>query len=134
MKLIAALCVHLDISHIKPSLQTVLLPLVHLTDPSIPAPHSLDEGFRESYKALVTSSQEILDILQKKLGTTDFVAEVTAAKERVRQRRDQRRVKRKIGAVADPVRFGQEKRRKHDRKREKRKERGHGFQNKRRGW
>ncbi|KAI5306435.1 hypothetical protein KEM56_000935 [Ascosphaera pollenicola] len=134
MKLIAALCSQLDNSQIQSSLQTILLPLIHLTDPSIPAPHSLDEGFREAYKALVSHSQEILDVLQKKFGTTDFVAAMTEAKERVIKRRDERRVKRKIEAISDPVRFGAEKRRRHDRKREKRKEKGHGFQNRRRGW
>lgn len=134
MKLIAALCSHLEVSQIQPSLQTILLPLIHLTDPSIPAPHSLDEGFREAYKALVSHSQEILDVLQKKFGTTEFVAAMTDAKERVIKRRDERRVKRKIEAIADPVKFGADKRRKYDRKREKRKEKGHGFQNRRRGW
>ncbi|KAI5281915.1 U3 snoRNP protein [Ascosphaera aggregata] len=127
MKLIAALCGQLDPSQIKPSLQTILLPLIHLTDPSIPAPHSLDEGFRESYK-------ELLDLLQTKFGTTDFVVEMTIAKERVMKRRDDRRVKRKIEAIVNPVTFEAEKRRKHDRKREKRKEKGREFQGRRRGW
>ncbi|EEP76223.1 conserved hypothetical protein [Uncinocarpus reesii 1704] len=45
MKLIAALCNHLETAQISPSLQSVLLPLLHMTDPSIPAPRSMDEGF-----------------------------------------------------------------------------------------
>ncbi|PGH05011.1 hypothetical protein AJ79_06897 [Helicocarpus griseus UAMH5409] len=134
MKLLAALCTHLDIAQINPSLQTILLPLLHLTDPSIPAPRSLDEQFQITYKSLVSSSQEILDLLQKKLGTTDFVAQMTVARESVKSRREGRRVKRRIEAVADPERFGREKKRKNDRKREKRKERGAEFQDRRRGW
>ncbi|KAI5294427.1 U3 snoRNP protein, partial [Ascosphaera acerosa] len=134
MKLIAALCAQLTSDQLRPSLQTVLRPLILLTDPSIPAPHSLDERFNESYKALVSNCQEILDMLQKKFGTTDFVAEMTIAKERVVARREERRVKRKIEAIADPAKSGAEKRRKHDRKREKRKEKGHSYQDRRRGW
>ncbi|OJD19004.1 hypothetical protein AJ78_01033 [Emergomyces pasteurianus Ep9510] len=134
MKLLAALCTHLDVTQITPCLQTILLPLLHLTDPSIPAPSSLDEQFQTTYKALVSSSQEILDLLQKKLGTTDFVTQMTIARESVKSRREGRRVKRRIEAVADPEKFGREKKRKNDRKREKRKERGTEYQDRRRGW
>ncbi|PGH19224.1 hypothetical protein AJ80_04089 [Polytolypa hystricis UAMH7299] len=134
MKLIAALCTHLEPAQITPSLQTLLLPLLHLTDPSIPAPHSLDEFFEVAYKSLVSSSQEIFDLLQKKLGTTEFVTQINDARAKVMARRDERRVKRKIGAVADPERFGREKRRRNDHKRERRKEKNLGFGGRRRGW
>jgi U3 small nucleolar RNA-associated protein 20 len=134
MKLVAALCNHLDTAQILPSLQGILLPLLHLTDPSIPAPHSSDEGFESTYKSLVQSSQEILDLLQKKMGTSDFVAQISQARETMRTKREERRVKRRIEAVTDPAKAGLEKRRKHDRKRERRKERGHEFRGKRRGW
>ncbi|EEH47586.2 uncharacterized protein PADG_03670 [Paracoccidioides brasiliensis Pb18] len=134
MKLIAALCTHLDVSQITPSLQTILLPLLHFTDPSIPAPRSLNMQFQTTYKSLVSSSQEILDMLQKKLGTTDFVAQIAVARQSVKSRRESRRVKRRIEAVVDPEKFGREKKRKNDRKREKRKERGTEYQERRRGW
>ncbi|KAK2790744.1 U3 snoRNP protein [Onygenales sp. PD_10] len=134
MKLLAALCTHLEISQITPSLQTILLPLLHLTDPSIPAPRSLDEQFQVTYKSLVSSSQEILDLLQKKLGTTDFVTQMAVARESVKTRREGRRVKRRIEAVADPEKFGRQKKRKNDRKREKRKEGGLEYRDRRRGW
>ncbi|EEQ35796.1 U3 snoRNP protein [Microsporum canis] len=124
MKMIAALCSHLDAPTVIPYLQTIFLPLLHLTDPSIPAPRSSDEAFQSTYMSLVTSSQEILDLLQKKLGTTDFVAQMSEARERVKERREGRRVKRRIEAVTAPEKFGRDKKRKHDRKREKRKERG----------
>ncbi|KDB24496.1 hypothetical protein H109_03594 [Trichophyton interdigitale MR816] len=123
MKMIAALCTNIDTSKVVPYLQTILLPLIHLTDTSIPAPRSSDETFTNTYKTLVTSSQEVLDILQKKLGTTDFVAHISEARERVKERREGRRVKRRIEAVTAPEKVGRDKKRKHDRKREKRKER-----------
>ena len=134
MKLVAALCSHLETSQILPSLQTLLLPLLHLTDPSIPPPRSTDEAFESTYKSLIQSSQEILDVLQKKMGTTDFVTQVSQARERMKTRREERRVKRRIEAVADPEQFALDKRRKHERKKEKRKERGHEYRGKRRGW
>lgn len=133
MKLLGALCAHLDVSYINPSLQTILLPLLHLTDSSISAPRSLDETFQTNYKALCSSSQEILDLLQKKLGTTEFVSQMATAQEQVKARRGERKVKRRIEAVADPEKFNQEKKRKHERKRERRKESGHNYQKKRRG-
>jgi len=108
--------------------------LVLLTDPSIPQPRSADQSFESAYKNLVTGSHEILDLLQKKLGTTEFVAQMTVAQENVKARRDGRRVKRRIEAVADPEKFGREKKRKNDRKREKKKEKGLEFRDKRRGW
>lgn len=134
MKLIATLCSQLETAQIMPSLQTLLLPLLHLTDPSIPPPRSSDETFQTAYKGLVQSSHEILDLLQKKLGTTDFVAQVSRVREKVKTRREDRRVKRRIETVADPEKAGLDKRRKHERKREKRKEQGHDFRGKRRGW
>ena len=134
MKLVAALCNHLETAQILPSLQTLLLPLLHLTDPSIPPPRSSDEAFESTYKSLIQSSQEVLDLLQKKLGTTDFVTQVSQAREMMKARREERRVKRRIEAVADPEQFALAKRRKHDRKKEKRKERGHEHRGKRRGW
>lgn len=134
MKLVAALCGHLETAQILPSLQTLLLPLLHLTDPNIPPPRSSDEAFESTYKGLIQSSQEILDLLQKKMGTTDFVTQISQARERMKARREDRRVKRRIEAVADPEKSNLDKRRKHDRKKIKRKEMGHDFRGKRRGW
>ena len=134
MRLLAALCNHLDTQQITPSLQIVLLPLQHLTDPSIPAPRSSDETYLTAHKALVSNSQEILDLLQKKFGTTEYVAQMTIAKERIKERREGRRTKRRIEAVADPEKFGRDKKRKNEKKREKRKEKSLGFRDQRRGW
>lgn len=134
MGLLAALCRHLDTEQIMPSLPVILLPLQHLTDQSIPAPRSSDRDFQEAYKALVSNAHEILDLLQKKLGTTEYVAQMARVQEAIKERREGRRVKRRIEAVADPEKVGREKKRKNDRKREKRKEKGMEYRDKRRGW
>lgn len=134
MALLAAICRHLDPEKIMPSLSVILLPLQHLIDPSIPAPRSSDDGFQAAYKSLVGNGQEILDLLQKKLGTTEYVAQMSQIQEDVKARREERRVKRRIEAVTDPEKFGREKKRKNDRKRVKRKEKGLDFRDRRRGW
>jgi U3 small nucleolar RNA-associated protein 20 len=134
MALLAAICRHLDPEKIMSSLSVILLPLQHLIDPSIPAPRSSDEAFQAAYKSLVENGREILDLLQKKLGTTEYVAQMARIQEDVKSRREERRVKRRIEAVTDPEKFGHEKKRKNDRKRVKRKEKGLEFRDRRRGW
>lgn len=132
--LIAALCRHLDPEQILESLPVLLLPLQHLTDSSIPAPRSSDDAFRESYKGLVSNCHEVLDLLQKKLGTTEYISQMASIQEAIKTRREGRRVKRRIDAVTDPERYGRDKKRKNDRKREKRKEKGAEHRGRRRGW
>lgn len=132
--LLAALIRHLDAEQIFPSLPVILLPLQHLTDPSIPPPRSSDETFQNTYKALISNCHEILDSLQKKLGTTEYINEMTKVQDQIKERREGRRVKRRIEAVADPERFERDKRRKNERKRVKRHEKGLEHRGKRRGW
>ncbi|KAF9888064.1 U3 snoRNP protein [Aspergillus nanangensis] len=132
--LLAALCRHLEAEQIHESLSAILIPLHHFTDPSIPPPRSSDVAFRESYKTLVANCHEVLELIQKKLGTSEYVNEMARVQEIVKQRREGRRVKRRIEAVADPEKFEREKRRRNDRKRDKRKERGMEHRGKRRGW
>ncbi|KAL2810833.1 armadillo-type protein [Aspergillus granulosus] len=132
--LIAALCRHLEPDQIMESLPVILLPLQHLTDASIPAPRSSDEAFRESYKGLVSNGHEVLDLLQKKLGTTEYIKQASIVQEAIKKRREGRRVKRRIEAVADPEKYGRDKKRRNDRKREKRKEKGAEHRGRRRGW
>ncbi|KAL2854481.1 armadillo-type protein [Aspergillus pseudoustus] len=132
--LIAALCRHLEPDQITESLPVILLPLQHLTDASIPTPRSSDEAFREAYKGLVSNCHEVLDLLQKKLGTTEYIEQASIVQEAIKKRREGRRVKRRIEAVADPEKYGRDKKRKNDRKREKRKEKSAEHRGKRRGW
>jgi len=134
LQLMAALCNHLSIEVLSQSIETILLPLHNLTDPSIPAPYSTDEGFRTAYQALISTSQEIMALLQKKMGTTDYVTQLSKVREGVKQRREGRRIKRRLEAVAEPEKVGRDKRRKGEKKKEKRKERGGEERSRRRGW
>ncbi|PKY03121.1 putative HEAT repeat protein [Aspergillus campestris IBT 28561] len=132
--LLAALIRHLEAEQIHPSLPVILLPLQHMTDASIPPPRSSDETFRDSYKALVSNCHEVLDLLQKKLGTTVYIEQMTLVQDAIKERREGRRVKRRIEAVTEPVKYEREKKRRNDRKHDKRRERGMEHRGKRRGW
>lgn len=134
IQLIGALCNHLPVAVIVRSIQTILLPLHNLTDPSIPTPFSPDEAFTTSYKGLMASGSEIMTFLQKKLGTTQYIANLAKVREGVKERREGRRTKRRIEAVAQPERVGVLKKRKGEKKREKRKERSGEERGRRRGW
>ena len=134
LQLLAGLCHHADVGLLKPFLQDILLPLQHLTDPSTPIPSSLNEEFRKSYKELVTGSHELLDSLQKKLGSTEYIAQMSEAQKTIRERREDRRTKRKIEAVANPEKYGKDKRKKADRKKTRNKEKSMEFRSRRRGW
>ncbi|KAJ5476050.1 hypothetical protein N7475_001779 [Penicillium sp. IBT 31633x] len=132
--LLAALIRHIEVEQIRPSLRVILIPLQHLTDPSIPAPRSSDETFQNTYKSLVSNCHEVLDLLQKKLGTTEYVDQISRVQAAIKERREGRRAKRRIDAVADPEKYGREKMKKNERKRDKRREKGLEHRGKRRGW
>lgn len=134
MQLLWALCSNLPIEAVSPSIDTVLLPLQNLTDPSIPPPFSSDQAFVEGYKTLLSHCSELMDMLQKKLGTTKYITHLTKVREGIKGRREDRRVKRRIEAVTDPAKVGRFKQRKGEKKKEKRKEKSAGQRSKRRGW
>lgn len=134
LQLSAALCSHVPVETLIPCTKIVLLPLHNLTDPAIPAPYSSDPAFTSAYKSLTTTSQEVMALLQKKLGTTAYIEQLTRVREGVKERRESRKVKRRIEAVAAPEKFGREKKRKGEKKREKRKEKSADQRAGRRGW
>jgi U3 small nucleolar RNA-associated protein 20 len=134
LQLLHHLTTHLPASHLLPTLQTILLPLHNLTDPSIAAPYSTDEIFRASYDALKSTSDEIMEDLKRKCGTKEYSEHLLRVREGVRRRREQRRGKRRIEAVSMPERFGEQKRKKVERKKERRKERGREHQGRRNEW
>lgn len=134
LQTLAALSNHLDVDSLTPCLQTMLLPLHHLTDPSVPAPSSTDPAFVEGYKKLVDMTHEVVGLLQKKLGTSEYVAVMGRVQEEVRSRREGRRQKRRIEAVAQPEKWAKEKRRKYEGKKNRRKEKGIEARGRRRGW
>ncbi|KAJ4417662.1 U3 snoRNP protein [Gnomoniopsis sp. IMI 355080] len=116
------------------SARTILRPVRNLTDTSIPAPFSVDELFKSRYETLKVKSQEIMDELQKKLGTEEYTRQLLAVGEEMRERRMARNSKRKVEAVTAPERYEKDKRRKMDRKKDRRKERVGEHRNHRRGW
>ncbi|KAI4279772.1 MAG: hypothetical protein LQ337_000052 [Flavoplaca oasis] len=134
LQIIWALCNSLSTEVVGEYIETVLLPLQNLTDPSIPSPFSSDEAFVNGYKTLLSHASEVMDMLQKKLGTTEYVVHLTKVREGIRGRREDRRVKRRIEAVADPETTGRFKQRKGEKKKEKRGEKSADQRSKRRGW
>ena len=134
LQVVATMCSILDVSVLTDSLQTILLPLHQFTDPAIAAPYSIDPGFVEASKNLVSTSQELMALLQKRLGTTEFVNQLAKVREGVKQRREGRRVKRRIETVAEPEKVEKEKQRKGERKKERAKVKSGAERSKRRGW
>lgn len=72
-----------------------------------------------------------MENLKKKMGTSVFTEALLRVREGVKERRLQRTSKRKIGAVKEPERYGEVKRRKGERKRERRREKGVEYRSKR---
>ncbi|EDN98401.1 hypothetical protein SS1G_13259 [Sclerotinia sclerotiorum 1980 UF-70] len=134
LQLLQILSSKLEPESLIPSLRTIILPLHNLTDPSIPMPYSTDDLFRSNYEALKTSSEELLETLKKRVGTQEYSDALLKVREVVKERRAMRSGKRKIAAVSQPERFGEEKRRKGERKKERRKERGAEYSKKRNVW
>lgn len=132
--LLNALCTDLPLPALRPHLTTILLPLHNLVDPTIAVPFSTDDFFTTMYKALVVNGSETMAQLQKRIGTTEYVRVLATVREGVGQRREGRRIKRRIGAVLEPERWEAEKRRKGERKRERRKEKSGEEKGRRRGW
>jgi U3 small nucleolar RNA-associated protein 20 len=134
LKLITALCTTLPRTELEPCLEAIMHPLIHLTDPSITAPPTADDAFKEAYAELVAGATELMDLLQKKLGTVEFVRVLQAAKGKIAEHRDERRRKRRIEAVAQPEVAERRKTRKKEKVKVKKKERITTFRSRRRGW
>jgi U3 small nucleolar RNA-associated protein 20 len=137
--LIETILTKFPIEPLASSLPHVLTTLNTLIDPAttIPRAHtnpmSLNEP-NEQYKSLIDKSREIMNTLQKRMGTQDYLKVMSEVQKLVRERREERRRKRKVEAVIDPERAEKEKRRRHDVKRVKRKEKGVESRGMRRGW
>ncbi|KAI9819100.1 MAG: U3 snoRNP protein [Phylliscum demangeonii] len=134
LQLVAALCSQVSASVLRACLTGILSSLQHLTDASIPAPNSIDAAFNASYQALRSTSHEIVAMLQQKLGTTELVARHVEVTKAVREKREDRKQKRRIEALADPVLAERKKRKKEERKKTTRKEKSAEQRGRRRGW
>ena len=134
MQLMAVLSNAIPTSAIQDSSETVLLPLVHLTNPEVTAPSNSDASFKEAYDELVNNATELVDLLQKKLGTTEFVDTLQRVKKGIFERREEKRRKRKIEAVSMPEVVERRKARKREGEKIRRRERNLKERGKRRGW
>lgn len=141
MNLLETMAAKFPLEPLSSSLPHLLTTLNTLVDPAttIPRAHtnalsaSLNEP-NELYKALIDKAREIMNALQKRMGTQEYLKVMGDVQKAVRERRDERRRKRKVEAVADPEKWGREKKRRNDVKRVKRKEKGAEHRGQRRGW
>ena len=134
LDLLAALMPHTTLPNILPTLHSILTPLHHLTDPSIPPPRNPSEEFQTAYAALTASAEELLQTIQKSVGDGEYVRARTEVSRRARERREERRTKRRIERVAEPEKAAREKKRRNERKVVVRKERAGEGRGWRRGW
>ncbi|KAF2639974.1 U3 snoRNP protein Utp20 [Massarina eburnea CBS 473.64] len=134
MTLLETLTNKLAISSLESSLPHLLTTLSTLTDPATTIPRSTDPTFNDTYRALIDKATEIMNILQKRMGTQEYLKVMSDVQKGVRHRREERKQKRRIDAVAAPEKWGKEKKRRNDVKKVKRKERNEEFRGKRRGW
>jgi U3 small nucleolar RNA-associated protein 20 len=134
LQLMQIICTKIELTTLSSCLQTILLPLHNITDPSIPTPYSTDDIFKANYETLRSDSQELMSMLQRKCGTTDYTAQLLKVREGVRARRNQRTTKRRIEAVSAPEKSGRDKKKKVERKKERRKEKGLEHRDQRRGY
>jgi U3 small nucleolar RNA-associated protein 20 len=141
MNLLETMAAKFPLEPLTTSLPHLLSTLNTLVDPAttIPRAHtnvssnSLNEP-NELYKSLIDKAREIMNTLQKRMGTQEYLKIMGDVQRAVRERREERRRKRKVEAVADPEKWGREKKRRNDVKRVKRKERGAEHRGQRRGW
>ena len=124
MELLEAFCTNTSVEALSASAKTILRPLRNLTDPSIPAPFSLNEAFKTRYEALKTQAQTVMEVLQRRLGNAQYTKALLDVGKDMRERRRKRSSKRKIEAITAPEKHGLDKRKKLEKKKERRKEKG----------
>lgn len=124
MDILGAFCERASVEDLHLSVRNILRPLRNLTDPSIRPPFSLNESFKTRYEALKAKATTIMEALQRKLGNAEYTEALLAVGETIRERRQQRSSKRKIGAITAPEKHGREKRKKFEKKKERRKAKG----------
>lgn len=134
MDLVEAFCLKSPTDALLASAKTILRPLRNLTDPSIRQAFSLNEVYKTRAEALRVKAQGIMEIVQRRLGSAEYTKALVAVGERVRERRQQRSSKRKIEALTAPEKYGREKRKKFEKKKEKRKVRGREQRDHRQGY
>jgi U3 small nucleolar RNA-associated protein 20 len=134
MTLLETITNKLPILSLLSSLPHLLTTLSTLTDPLTTIPRSTDPVFNDTYTALIDKAREVMNTLQKRMGTQEYLKVMGDVQKGVRERREGRRQKRKVEAITAPEKFGREKKRRNNLQKVKRKERNAAYQGKRRGW
>ena len=134
LSLLTTLIPQIPTDTLRPSLNSILLPLHHITDPSIPSPSSTSPYFTDAYASYVSDAQQLQDVIQKQVGDRVYVEAKTEVSKVVREKRQERRTKRAIEKVSQPERALRKKARGNERKKEVKRERGVEFRGRRRGW
>jgi U3 small nucleolar RNA-associated protein 20 len=134
MTLLETLTSKLPTDAVTSSLPHLLTTLSTLVDPATTIPRSTDSAFNDTYKGLLDKAREVMDTLQKRLGTSQYLAFMEDVQKGVRQRREDRRTKRKVEAITMPEKYGKEKKRRHDVARQRKKEKSAASRGQRRGW
>jgi U3 small nucleolar RNA-associated protein 20 len=134
MTLLETLSAKLPVDSLKSALPHLLTTLSTLVDPATTVPRSTDPNFNEQYKTIIDKAREVMSILQKQLGTQEYLAIMQEVQKGVKQRRDERRTKRKVEAITMPERHHKEKRRRHEVARARKKEKSAEERGRRRGW
>jgi U3 small nucleolar RNA-associated protein 20 len=132
LQILHALVPTLPTSTLSPSLSIILRPLLHLNTTTPPT--SAEEAFTETYADMTRSATELLDELQKRVGTSEFVEAVGKVREAVAERREERRRKRKVVEAGLPEVRERRKIKKREKEKVRRKEKGLVQRGKRRGW
>jgi U3 small nucleolar RNA-associated protein 20 len=139
MNLLETIAAKLPLEPLATSLPHFLATLNTLVDPATTIPRvytqatTLNEP-NDAYKSIIDKAREVMNTLQKRMGTQEYLKVMNDVQKAVRERREDRRRKRKVEAVADPEKWGKEKKRRNDLKRVKRKEKGAEHRGQRRGW
>ena len=134
IQLLAALCSHISAPKLLPHAFSIILPLYLLTDPTTSIPFSTDEGFKTATAEVKSNAQELMSLVQSKLGTSAFVDTLGKVREHVNEKRGARRVKRRIDTVSAPELTGLKRLKKRTQQREKKKEKNASYRAQRRGW
>ena len=134
MEVLEAFCNKVPKNALSASVKAVLRPLRNLTDPEIPGPYSTNELFKTKYEELKTKALTIMDTVRKRLGTEEYTAALQAVSKNVRHLRTKRVGKRHVEAITQPERHGLFKKRKYEKTKERRKEKGQMHRELRRGY
>jgi U3 small nucleolar RNA-associated protein 20 len=135
LRLLAALCSLVPKELVVKHIETILYSVYTLNDSSIPLARAENEHkAEERQEELRSLAQEMVKLVQDKVGSDLFVETYSKIREQTRKRREERRIKRRIEAVSKPERTELLKKRRHKRAKIRRKAKGSSFREMRRGF